>query len=275
MNNAIFKYDIITIHSPNYLSRKALISGVVIHSIGLEICEILDLFLQTDSVSAHYFIPQISSKDFISILEKYRYRNIDSIKQAIKYPNHIPVIQFVDDEDTAFHAGESKFKDFNQLHGCDRSLNHCTIGVEFHSPSYGGKINDKGEYNLFDFKNYTKDQIECGIMLLHHLHERHLFPKENVFSHSTIALGRKTDPGPYFPWNLLRKNGFGHSPQEIDWHDVNKLKQQLIEIGFNIKDERGLTYAIIAYILEFAPDLWDSSITFNSSLDEILSHAKR
>lgn len=92
------------------------------------------------------------------------------------------MIQFVDFDKRAFHAGVSSFKgrpncnDFSigiELEGCDR--------LPFDSCQY-----------------HTLAKLILSLLATYPT----LSP-ENIVGHSSIAPGRKTDPGPYFDWDTL------------------------------------------------------------------------
>ena len=99
------------------------------------------------------------------------------------------VYRMVDDNKIAWHAGKSKWKDFN-------NLNKHSIGIE---------IQNKG--HTIKYQNFTKNQISSLIMLLKTLMKKYKIKKENVLGHSDIAPLRKIDPGEKFPWNFLSTKG--------------------------------------------------------------------
>ncbi len=193
-------YDIIKIPSVNFSSREECpVKALVIHCIGLSIMDVINgLTKSTDDgglgVSAHYFIPQISGSDFLSET---------GIFADLKYPDQIPIIQFVEETDKAWHAGYSRWQDLNQLPGCQDSLNACSVGIEFHAPGY----DDTTEPNTF--APYTDEQILIGAALIKDIINRHSLTSSNLVRHSDISPMRpdgtyKTDPGPLFPWDRLQ-----------------------------------------------------------------------
>ena len=99
------------------------------------------------------------------------------------------VYRMVNDNKIAWHAGRSKWKDFN-------NLNKNSIGIE---------IQNKG--HTIKYQNFTKNQISSLIMLLKTLMKKYKIKKENVLGHSDIAPLRKIDPGEKFPWNFLSTKG--------------------------------------------------------------------
>ena len=99
------------------------------------------------------------------------------------------VCRMVEDNKTAWHAGKSKWKHFN-------NLNKCSIGIE---------IQNKG--HLIKYQNFTKKQIYSLIKLIKKLLKKYKIKKKNVLGHSDIAPLRKLDPGEKFPWKFLSKKG--------------------------------------------------------------------
>ena len=92
--------------------------------------------------------------------------------------------QFVPTHKRAWHAGES--------HCLDKpAANNFTIGIELEGLDT-------------DVNGYTDKQYQTLRTLIDSL--RVAYPQintNNIFAHSDIAAGRKTDPGPYFDWNRV------------------------------------------------------------------------
>ena len=92
------------------------------------------------------------------------------------------LIQFVSLQDRAWHAGESSFL------GRVR-CNDFSIGIEVEGT---------------DFENFNDAQYDTLENLI--LSIKIFLPGLSyITSHSFIAPGRKTDPGPYFDWNRVRE----------------------------------------------------------------------
>ena len=118
--------------------------------------------------------------------------------------------QLVDFNKIAWHAGKSKWKEHTNLNGF-------SIGIEIDNM---GLLSEKsGEYfSWFNRKvdakdvvcidsqywhRYTKWQINYVFELCKVL--KNEYPSiRHVLGHSDIAPGRKIDPGPHFPMNLLQ-----------------------------------------------------------------------
>ena len=96
------------------------------------------------------------------------------------------VIQMVDDRNTAWHAGKSRWKKFT-------NLNESSIGIE---------LVNKG--HRFGYQNFTNIQIKNLILLCKKLKKKYRIKKENFLGHSDVAPLRKIDPGEKFPWKKIK-----------------------------------------------------------------------
>jgi AmpD protein len=93
------------------------------------------------------------------------------------------VIELVDPEQAAWHAGVSSFEG---REGC----NSFSLGIELEGTPEAG---------------ITEGQLEVLTELCIELMQRYpLITAERVVGHSDIAPGRKVDPGPLFPWGSFR-----------------------------------------------------------------------
>ena len=159
--------------SPNFDSRpkNTTIDLLVLHNISLPEGtfggkEIENLFLNQLDTSKEIFKPLLNLK----VSSHFLIRRTGSL------------VQFVSLQDRAWHAGESSF--LGRL-GC----NDFSIGIEIEGTDFE-KFDDAQYHTLenliISIKNFLPD-ISC------------------ITSHSFIAPGRKTDPGPYFDWNRIRE----------------------------------------------------------------------
>ena len=113
------------------------------------------------------------------------------------------VIQMVKDNKVAWHAGKSKWKNFN-------NLNENSIGIE---------LANKG--HEFGYENFSNMQIKNLVNLCKSLKKKYSIQKENFLGHSDIAPLRKVDPGEKFPWKQLSKYNLGC------WYSNSKKKLKL------------------------------------------------
>ncbi|WPE17969.1 1,6-anhydro-N-acetylmuramyl-L-alanine amidase AmpD [Candidatus Thioglobus autotrophicus] len=89
------------------------------------------------------------------------------------------IIQFVDFDQRAWHAGRSSF---NQIDDC----NNYSIGIELEGT-------DNSPYETLQYQSLNQ---VLSILKAH-------YPITDIRGHSEIAPGRKTDPGPAFEWSKL------------------------------------------------------------------------
>jgi AmpD protein len=92
--------------------------------------------------------------------------------------------QFVDTEDTAWHAGESCF-------GGRRNCNDFSIGIEL-----------EGDRR----RDFTAEQYRALTSLCAAIRRRYpVITADRIVGHSEVSPGRKWDPGPRFDWERLRR----------------------------------------------------------------------
>ena len=115
------------------------------------------------------------------------------------------IYKMINDNQIAWHAGKSKWKNV-------RNLNKCSIGIE---------IQNKGHFIYY--QNFPKKQISSLIVLMKSLLKKYKIKKSNVLGHSDIAPLRKKDPGEKFPWNFLSSKGVSI------WYPKFKLKKKVIK----------------------------------------------
>ena len=101
------------------------------------------------------------------------------------------VIKIVDDMKIAWHAGKSKWKNYE-------NLNKNSIGIE---------LVNRG--HQFGYQSFTSIQIKKLINICLILKKKYKIKKSNILGHSDIAPLRKKDPGEKFPWKLLSEKGLG------------------------------------------------------------------
>ena len=117
------------------------------------------------------------------------------------------VYRLVDENRMAFHAGESRWKNYTQL-------NASSIGIEI--VGLGFSDTPEGRH----FAAYPPHQIDRVIALLKDIVQRHQIKPENILGHAEIAPQRKVDPGPLFPWKALADAGL------IRWPDAQQVQAQ-------------------------------------------------
>ena len=189
-------------YSPNF-SRKSRrnrdIKLIVIHYTGMQskIASIKRLLSPKHKVSCHYLIDRKGQ-----------------------------VLRMVDENKVAWHAGKSKWKNFN-------NLNKNSIGIE---------LVNKG--HELGYERFTNSQINELIKLCLNLKKKFKIKNSNILGHSDISPMRKQDPGEKFPWKKLKKNKLGiwYKPlkfksQKINDKKINELFfKNLFKIGYRYFD---------------------------------------
>lgn len=148
--------------------------------------------LTGSSVSVHYLVPDPSEKVYTDAGFK-----------------DMRIFNLVDENDRAWHAGVSQWAGRT-------NLNDSSIGIEI--------VNRASESDgVFTFPPFNLTQIDAVKELSLNILQRYpdISPK-NVVGHSDITPGRKSDPGPAFPWKELYDAGVGA------WYD-DKTKQGYID----------------------------------------------
>ena len=165
------------------------------------------------------------------------------------------VCRMVEDNKTAWHAGKSKWKHFN-------NLNKYSIGIE---------IQNKGHY--INYQNFTKKQIFSLIQLIKKLLKKYKIKKENVLGHSDIAPLRKLDPGEKFPWKFLSKKGVANwfrkykykkldydfkTRRKIFFKNIYKIGYRFFNLSKQSKKDRKI---ILAFQRRYLPNEMNGKIT--------------
>ncbi|RRZ95929.1 N-acetylmuramoyl-L-alanine amidase [Erwinia sp. 198] len=136
--------------------------------------------LTKDQVSAHYLIPAVP---------------------AFKEGKPV-VLQLVDENKRAWHAGVSNWNGRN-------NLNDSSVGIEIVNPGYTENMLGKRTWYP-----YGEKQIEAIAVLAKDIIHRYQITPDNVIGHSDIAPLRKQDPGKLFPWAHLAALGIGAWPDQ-------------------------------------------------------------
>ena len=122
-------------------------------------------------------------------------KRLKNLKSKVSCHYHINkkglITQMVKDNKIAWHAGKSKWKNFN-------NLNNYSIGIELEN-----KGHDLG------YENFADSQIKNLIDLCKKLKKKYNIASDHFLGHSDIAPLRKSDPGEKFPWKKLSKYKIG------------------------------------------------------------------
>jgi N-acetylmuramoyl-L-alanine amidase len=101
------------------------------------------------------------------------------------------IYQLVTDDRRAWQAGQGRW-------GTITDVNSASIGIELDNDGHSA---------------FAQPQIGALLRLLTDLTTRWRIPLTQIIGHEDLAPGRKTDPGPLFPWQQLAANGFGLWPR--------------------------------------------------------------
>ncbi len=270
----LLHYDIIHIPTGSQNSRNGTpIIAIIAHCIQFEPDKVIDMMTSTAAgsrVSSHYYIPYKSGMELSKLYPQY-FNNL-------KFPEKAPIIQFVEPEMAAWHAGISYFADWNKTKNadgtlaCQYSLNACTLGIEFQIPEYAI------DGDLYRFGKINEIQFEAGFDLIQWLKAKYQPLCDTVLAHSTISVVRaketdidfklmppKTDPGPMFPWHKLNNTspitGLTGSTSDSTI-DVANLQKKLYELGFVKCSQSGIIddntrYHVDAFMMQFGAESWE------------------
>lgn len=155
--------------------------------------------------------------------------------------------QLVPETMAAWHAGISGWNGYG-------SLNFSSIGIELFNNGH---------------EEFTVAQMESLVILLRDIASRYHIVPQNFVGHSDIAFDRKTDPGPYFNWAWLAKQGFGLWPEvplhlggpELKRDDkgtaVARLQYRLARYGYGLPTtgmfDEATQNAVSAFQMHFRP----------------------
>jgi len=142
------------------------------------------------NVSAHYLVPDPTERSYIQAGHK-----------------EMRIFNLVDEKERAWHAGISAWKGRT-------NINDTSIGIEIinQAQDHGG--------GQFTFPAFNPQQVEAVKDLAANIIQRYPdISPTNVVGHSDISVGRKSDPGPAFPWQALYQEGIGA------WYDESTKQQ--------------------------------------------------
>ena len=181
------------VNSANQNSR---VDYLVIHGTSENFAESLRLLTTNtpNPVSVHYLVPEINDHSYTG--------------------DKLQVYSLVPEHRRAWHAGRSYWAE-------ESSLNNRSIGIEVVNEFKCGGSTAKplSESSVRDvscmFVPYSDEQVYLLITLIKDILARYpeLDPID-IVGHSDIAIMRKSDPGPLFPWQRLYNEGIGSWPDD-------------------------------------------------------------
>ena len=149
----------------------------------------------------------------------------------------------VPDEKRAWHAGKSSWKG-------EVDINSLSIGIEVVNPGHE-----------FGYEPFSQKQINAVIKLCQELMAKFDIPASAVVGHSDVAITRKVDPGHFFPWRELAKDGVGLWPEpvEMDYQAAEDLVlnhdavHELLA-GYGYDAMADFDEVVVAFHRHFAPE---------------------
>lgn len=181
--------------SPNFDDRRYPIDMLVLHYTGMETGEaaLERMCSEEASVSAHYMVWENGE-----------------------------IVQLVDEEKRAWHAGVSSWQG-------DEDLNSRSIGIEI--------VNGGHDWRLEDGRlpPFPGAQVDAVAALSRGIIERWSIPQTRVVGHSDIAPTRKQDPGEHFPWAKLARERVGLWPLALTG-EARPIETALGQIGYDTRD---------------------------------------
>ena len=241
------------VESTNQNSR---VDYLVIHATSENFAESLRLLSTptANPVSSHYLLPESGDPS---------------------YPhNTLRVYRLVPEFRRAWHAGVSYWAGEESLN--DRSIGievvnqfKCTGGEQPVNPSVPEELR-------CEFPPFPDRQIELLIDLIKSILDR--FPEIDpidIVAHSDIAILRKSDPGPMFPWKRLFDEGIGAWPDPdlvtdyrarfaADLPAIEFVQRALHALGYRTEvsgeSDDQTRYALRAFQLHFRPVQYDGSL---------------
>jgi N-acetyl-anhydromuramyl-L-alanine amidase AmpD len=249
--------NVVEVPSSNYGSR---VKYLVLHATSEDFAESLRLLTQptANPVSSHYLVPAPGDPSYT--------------RSSLRVHRLVPELE------RAWHAGVSYWAE-------ETGLNDRSIGIEivneFKCSGTSGPVNETVPEDIScEFPSYDEEQIALVIELVSDILAR--YPSINpidVVGHSDIAILRKSDPGPKFPWKRLYEAGIGAWYQEdlkADYEqrfeqrlpDIATVQDALNRLGYFVEPtgqfDNATRYAMRAMQLHFRPQNYTGEIDAES-----------
>jgi len=158
------------------------------------------------------------------------------------------VTRLVDEKKRAWHAGVAYWRG-------ETDINSRSIGIELVNPGHE-----------FGYRNFPDPQIEMLTILALDILRRHPIEPRNVVGHSDIAPERKKDPGEFFNWPALARDGIGLWPGRHvgEPRDIETVQRRLAKIGYKIEitgePDTQTRYVVAAFQRHYRPERVDGLI---------------
>jgi N-acetyl-anhydromuramyl-L-alanine amidase AmpD len=220
-----------SVQSPNQDSR---VRTLVLHYTAQTLADSLATLTNPQKqVSAHYLVPDTADGGG---------------------GGRFKVYQLVDEARRAWHAGVSYWQG-------ERMLNASTVGIETVNLGFPPEDENVPPMNRRWYP-YPDAQVAVIGALVADVVRRHQIPPQKVVGHSDVAPGRKSDPGPLFPWRKLYERyqvGAWPEADAIAYYQANRpyrgdvadLQSKLLAYGYDAPQTGVLDTQTIAVISAF------------------------
>ncbi|AOJ73021.1 MULTISPECIES: N-acetylmuramoyl-L-alanine amidase [Burkholderia] len=230
-----------SIQSPNQDSR---VRTLVLHYTAQTLADSLaSLTSPQRQVSSHYLVPDAAD-------DGQRFKVFELVPEARR----------------AWHAGVSYWQG-------DRMLNAGSVGIEIVNLGFPPEDENLPLMNR-RWYSYPDAQVAVFGALAADVVARHQVLPHKVVGHSDVAPGRKTDPGPLFPWKKLYdqyKIGAWPEAEAVDYYrtnrpfsgDVASLQSKLLAYGYDTPQTGTLdaqtVNVVSAFQMHFRPSRYDGA----------------
>ena len=173
--------------------------------------------------------------------------------------NGATVYKIVNENRRARHAGASLWKN-------RKNVNVISVGIEI--VNLGFKCKNYRKYcnkDALEWIGFPEKQQKLIISLAKDIQKRYNIDPLCVVGHSDVAVDRKLDPGPLFPWKKLANNGVGA------WATEEEIQVQMENI------KKSLTGKISPFIIqirlfEFGYDIRLNNVTNKKLTNKLLKY---
>lgn len=249
--------SVVEVPSSNYGSR---VKYLVLHATSEDFAESLRLLTQptANPVSSHYLVPAPGDPSYT--------------RSSLRVHRLVPELE------RAWHAGVSYWAE-------ETGLNDRSIGIEivneFKCTGTTDPVNETAPEDIScEFPSYSEEQIALVIELVSDILARYpAIDPIDVVGHSDIAILRKSDPGPEFPWKRLYEAGIGAWYEEdlkADYErrfaqrlpDITTIQDALKRLGYYVETtgqfDNATRYAMRAMQLHYRPQNYAGEIDAES-----------
>ncbi len=193
------------------------------------------------------------------------------------------IYKIVNEDRRARHAGTSLWK-------YRKNLNVISVGVEIVNLGFRCKAHRKYcPKSALDWLEYPEEQQKLIVALGKDIQKRYNIDPMCVVGHTDIAIDRKLDPGPLFPWKRLAENGVGAwvTDEEVQKEVLNikndiqgNISRLLVQIrfhefGYDIKKDGTSNKSVQNKILNYEYSMRKTPISDLSALNKVNTYGNK